>query len=145
MSLSNSKSLLLSIPTTPISSHSPNNMIHVLEYSPHEGEIGVPITVRLHFNPNNSSDAVFLRLVVGSTPMPTKVRELSELTYGRWQLDAIAPAFENPALGSDRVPLSVEALDKNSHVIDTVTFGEFAFWTPNSKRKLFLPPACCTF
>ncbi|KAF8828966.1 hypothetical protein HHX47_DHR3001044 [Lentinula edodes] len=140
MSLSNSKSLLLSIPTTPVSSHSSNNMIHVLEYSPHEGEIGVPITVRLHFNPNNSSDAVFLRLVVGSTPMPTKVRELSELTYGRWQLDAIAPAFENPALGSDRVPLSVEALDKNSHVIDTVTFGEFAFWTPNSKPDARLNP-----
>ncbi|KAJ3793566.1 hypothetical protein GGU11DRAFT_394735 [Lentinula aff. detonsa] len=128
MSLSNSESLLLSIPTTPVSSHSPNNMIHVLEYSPKEGERGVPITVRLHFNHNNSSDAVFLRLVVGSTPMPTKVRELPDVAYGRWQLDATAPASS-----SDKVLLSVEALDKNSQVVDKVTFGEFTYWIPNSK------------
>ncbi|KAE9401568.1 hypothetical protein BT96DRAFT_880148 [Gymnopus androsaceus JB14] len=122
--------------TTPSHSHSSNKgMIQVLEYSPKEGEKGVPITVRLDFN-HSSPEAVYLRLVVGTRALSTRVRELSDVTCGRWQLDATAPSFESPNFGSDKVPLSVQALDKDSLVIDTVTFGDFSYWISNSK-----PPA----
>lgn len=118
----------------PIQSSSRSGMIHVLEYSPKEGERGVPISVRLHFD-HNFSDAIFLRLVVGTRALPTKVRELSDVTYGRWQLDATAPSFESPGYDSDKVLLSVQALDKNNQVIDNVTFGYFSYWISNSKRE----------
>ncbi|KAJ3770534.1 hypothetical protein FB446DRAFT_743891 [Lentinula raphanica] len=114
------------MPSTLISSHSPNNMIHILEYSPNEGERDVPITVRLHFS-HSSSENVYLRIVVGSTPMPTKVRELSDVVYGRWLLYATAPEST-----LEKVLLSVEALNKHSQVIDKATFGEFSYWISHS-------------
>ncbi|KAF9071102.1 hypothetical protein BDP27DRAFT_552994 [Rhodocollybia butyracea] len=136
MSLQNPTNFTFPIPSATSASHSPNNMIHVLEYSPKEGERGVPITVRLHFN-HSSSDAVFLRLVVGTRPLPTKVRELPNVTYGNWQLDATAPSFEG--FDSDKVLLSVQALDQNNQVMDTVTFGEFTYWISNNNIRV--PPS----
>ncbi|KAK7035267.1 hypothetical protein VNI00_012034 [Paramarasmius palmivorus] len=105
---------------------SPNKMINVVSYSPHEGERGVPITVTIHFN-HSSSNAIFVRLVVGSRAVATKVREMPNDQYGRWQLDAIIPPLD-PSHPSDKVPLSVQALDQTNQVLDSVTFGEFSYW-----------------
>ncbi|KAL0580340.1 hypothetical protein V5O48_001677 [Marasmius crinis-equi] len=119
----------LSPPTTTPSQSaatSPNKMFHVLDYSPKEGEKGVPITVRIHFN-HSSSNAIFVRLVVGSRAVATKVREVPDVIYGRWQLDATVPALD-PLYASDKVLLSVQALDQGNNVLDSVTFGEFSYW-----------------
>ncbi|KAF9451261.1 hypothetical protein P691DRAFT_379080 [Macrolepiota fuliginosa MF-IS2] len=105
---------------------SPSGTIHVLGYTPSEGERGVPITVRIHFQPD-ANDALYVRLVVGPKAVATKVRELPNYSYGRWQLDASIPP-QDPQLPS-KVLLSVQALNDKNEVLDSVTFGEFAYWS----------------
>ncbi|KAF5389434.1 hypothetical protein D9757_004310 [Collybiopsis confluens] len=107
-------------------------MIHVLEYSPNEGEPGIPISVRLHLT-HSSPDPVFLRLLIAGKPLATKVRELPSVAYGKWQLDATAPAL-NHGLAADKAILSVQALDKENNLMDNVIFGEFSYWLSNRKQ-----------
>ncbi|KAF7782468.1 hypothetical protein Agabi119p4_1844 [Agaricus bisporus var. burnettii] len=108
---------------------SPSGTIHVLGYTPSEGERGVPITVRIHFQPDGA-DALFVRLVVGQKAIATKVRELPNYSYGRWQLDANIPP--NDSSFSSKVLLSVQALNDKNEILDSVTFGEFSYWSPGS-------------
>ncbi|PFH51989.1 hypothetical protein AMATHDRAFT_2478 [Amanita thiersii Skay4041] len=108
---------------------SPTGIIHVLGYTPTEGERGVPITVRIHFRPD-LAEPIYVRLLVGHKPVATKVRELSGAVYGRWQLDAAAPPYEDDK-SSTKVLLSVQALNDENNVVDTVTFGEFSYWAPS--------------
>ena len=108
---------------------SPAGIIHVLGYTPTEGEQGAPISVRIHFNPE-FSDAIYVRLVLGTKPVPTTVREIPDSSYGRWQLDTVAPPFDTKCFTSSKVLVSVQALDKDNHVLDAATFGEFSYWTP---------------
>jgi hypothetical protein len=108
---------------------SPSGTIHVLGYTPSEGERGVPITVRIHFQPDGT-DALFVRLVVGQKAIATKVRELPNYSYGRWQLDANIPA--NDPSFSPKVLLSVQALNDKNEILDSVTFGEFSYWSPGT-------------
>ncbi|PPQ64989.1 hypothetical protein CVT26_015698 [Gymnopilus dilepis] len=117
---------------------SPNGIIHVLGYTPTEGERGVPITVRIDFHPDLADACV--RLVVGTKAVPTKVKLFPTATYGRWQLSASAPPFD--AADSDsgtKVLISVQALSKENTIIDSVTFGEFSYWSsanlPSSDRR----------
>lgn len=105
---------------------SPSGTIHVLGYTPSEGDRGAPITVRIHFQPD-VADALYVRLVVGHKAIATKVRELPNYSYGRWQLDANIPACD-PGL-SPKVLLSVQALNDKNQVLDSVTFGEFSYWS----------------
>ncbi|KXN90211.1 hypothetical protein AN958_04701 [Leucoagaricus sp. SymC.cos] len=105
---------------------SPSGTIHVLGYTPSEGERGVPITVRIHFQPD-VADALYVRLVVGQKAIATKVRELPNYSYGRWQLDANIPA--NDLQFPSKVLLSVQALNDKNEVLDSVTFGEFSYWS----------------
>lgn len=107
---------------------SPTGIIHVLGYTPTEGERGVPITVRIHFHPD-LADAMYVRLVVGHKAVATKVRELPGATYGRWQLDAAAPPFDRDQSASTKVLISVQALNEDNAILDSVTFGEFSYWT----------------
>ncbi|EAU91369.1 developmental regulator medusa [Coprinopsis cinerea okayama7 len=108
---------------------SPTGIIHVLGYTPTEGERGVPITVRIHFHPE-LADAMYVRLVIGHKAVATKVRELPGTTYGRWQLDAIAPPFDKDLYSSPKVLISVQALNDENAVLDSVAFGEFSYWSP---------------
>jgi hypothetical protein len=116
-----------SVPNPPNVIVSPRGIIHVLGYTPKEGERGVPITVRIHFRPD-ISEPIYVRLLVGRIPVPTKVREDPGDIYGRWHLDAAAPPHEEDK--STTVPLSVQALNDDNIIVDDVTFGEFSYWGP---------------
>ena len=124
-------------PTIPMASSdpppivSPAGIIHVLGYPPTEGERGVPITVRIHFHPD-LADAMYVRLVVGNKAVPTKVRQLPAVTYGRWQLYAAAPPFDRAHADSTKVLIAVQALNKDNDILDSVTFGEFSYWAPGN-------------
>ncbi|TFK25477.1 developmental regulator medusa [Coprinopsis marcescibilis] len=107
---------------------SPTGIIHVLGYTPTEGERGVPITVRIHFHPD-LAESMYVRLVVGQKAVATKVRELPGTTYGKWQLDAIAPPFEQSQHSSSKVLISVQALNNDNAILDSVAFGEFSYWS----------------
>ena len=107
---------------------SPTGIIHVLGYTPTEGERGVPITVRIHFHPD-LADAMYVRLVVGNKAVPTRVRQLHGLTYGRWQLHAAAPPFDR-LQPSTKVLISIQALNEDNAILDSVTFGQFSYWAP---------------
>ena len=123
-----------------INSHpvtSPTGIIHVLGYTPTEGERGVPITVRIHFHPD-LADALYVRLVVGNKAVPTRVCELHGTTYGRWQLHAAAPPFDRLQFPSTKVLISVQALNEDDAILDSVTFGEFSYWAPGMFSFFFL-------
>ena len=124
----------LSLSSQPVIS--PTGIIHVLGYTPTEGERGVPITVRIHFHPD-LADAMYVRLVVGNKAVPTKVRQLHGLTYGRWQLHAAAPPFDRLQFPSTKVLISIQALNEDNAILDSVTFGEFSYWAPGNFLFLF--------
>ncbi|KAF8070276.1 hypothetical protein FPV67DRAFT_1486804 [Lyophyllum atratum] len=91
---------------------SPQGIIHVLGYTPTEGESGAPISVRIHFRPDLAQE-IYVRLVVGHKAVPTTVREIQDAPYGRWQLDAVAPPFDQNSSTSPKVLISVQALTKD--------------------------------
>lgn len=128
--LNDAHHLALARPASPIVS--PTGILHVLGYTPKEGERGVPISVRIHFHPD-LADAMYVRLVVGQKAVATKVRELPGVTYGRWQLDASAPSFDGEQNSSSKVLISVQALNEDDVILDSVVFGEFSYWTPGRR------------
>ena len=73
---------------------------------------------------------MYVRLVVGQKAVATKVRELPGVDYGRWQLDASAPSFDRDQNLSTKVLISVQALNDDNAILDSVVFGEFSYWTP---------------
>jgi len=109
---------------------SPSGVFHVLGYTPAEGEGGTPISVQIHFHPG-FSDALSVRIIVGHKAVQTNVREIKDATaYGSWQLDAVAPPFESLQSSSSKVLMSVQALNEDHAILDTLTFGEFTYWAP---------------
>lgn len=98
--------------------------VHVLSYTPAEGEYGVPISVRIHFQPS-TYEPRFVRLIVDRRAIATQVRELPNLSYGRWELTGTIPASESQS--SYEVLLSVQVLNENCEVIDTVMFGHYTY------------------
>ncbi|KAG5653620.1 hypothetical protein H0H81_011846 [Sphagnurus paluster] len=114
---------------------SPSGILHVLGYTPAEGEHATPVSVRIHFQADYPEE-IYVRLVVGTVAVATTVREIHDTSYGRWQLDALVPPFEqqNPSLSSTKVPLCVQALNKANVVLDSTTFGEFSYWAPGLSR-----------
>ena len=109
---------------------SPTGVFHVLSYTPSEGEGGTPISIRIHFHPG-FSDALSVRLIVGHKAVLTNVRQIKDATsYGCWQLDAVAPPFDSLQSTSTKVLMSVQALNEDHAILDTLTFGEFTYWAP---------------
>ncbi len=106
---------------------SPNAFIHVLAFSPSEGEHGIPITVRIHLSPD-LADAMFVRLLVANKPLPTKLTQLPDVSYGCWQLQAAAPPFDHLQSNSTKVLISVQALNEDNAILDSLTFGQFTYW-----------------
>ncbi|KAF9456630.1 hypothetical protein BDZ94DRAFT_333873 [Collybia nuda] len=122
------------VPLCPSSSNivvSPAGIIHVLGYTPTEGEGGAPISVRIHFHPDYA-ETIYVRLVVGHKAVATTVRELKDQVYGRWQLDAVAPPLDKHQSPSHKVLISVQALNEENAILDSATFGEFSYWAPGS-------------
>lgn len=119
---------LFSVSNPPSPIVSPQGIIHVLGYTPKEGERGVPITVRIHFR-CDLPQPIYVRLLVGHKPVPTKVREVSGSVYGRWQLDAAAPSHDEENAFT-KVLLTVQALNDDGVIVDAATFGEFSYWAP---------------
>lgn len=117
------------VPRPPTSVASPVGMIHVFGYTPAEGEQGVPITVQINFT-QLVDQSVFVRLVVGLKPVATRVRELAETSFGRWQLEGAAPPFDrqSSANNATKVLITVQALNQDNAILDSVTFGEFQYW-----------------
>jgi hypothetical protein len=79
---------------------------------------------------------MYVRLVVGNKAVPTKVRQLPAVTYGRWQLHAAAPPFDRANSPSTKVLISVQALNEENAILDSVTFGEFSYWAPGTSPFL---------
>ncbi|KAJ7497149.1 hypothetical protein FB451DRAFT_218829 [Mycena latifolia] len=108
-------------------------MIQVLEFNPNEGEEGAPITVRIHFH-SESSEPIHVRLVVGNKAVSTAVRELGGVEYGRWQLDAAAPALGHLTTTDTKVLITVQALNAENVILDSVPVGEFSYWECGASR-----------
>ncbi|KAJ6558600.1 hypothetical protein DFH09DRAFT_535980 [Mycena vulgaris] len=108
-------------------------MIQVLEFNPNEGEEGAPITVRIHFH-SESPEAIHVRLVVGNKAVSTAVRELGGVEYGRWQLDAAAPALGHLSTTDTKVLITVQALNADNDILDSVPVGEFSYWECGASR-----------
>ncbi|KAJ6499426.1 hypothetical protein C8R45DRAFT_115290 [Mycena sanguinolenta] len=119
------------------------HMIQVLDFNPNEGEEGAPITVRIHFH-SESTEPIHVRLVVGNKAVSTTVRELDTVEYGTWQLDAAAPALGHLSTTDNRVLITVQALDAQNTVLDSVPVGNFTYWEgdekPNPDILDHLPP-----
>ncbi|KAJ6593772.1 hypothetical protein B0H19DRAFT_1091944 [Mycena capillaripes] len=108
-------------------------MIQVLDFNPNEGEEGAPITVRIHFH-SESTEPIHVRLVVGNKAVSTAVRELGGVDYGRWQLDAAAPALGHVSGTDNKVLIAVQALNTENTVLDSVLVGEFSYWECGASR-----------
>ncbi|KAJ8077058.1 hypothetical protein PM082_001481 [Marasmius tenuissimus] len=103
-----------------------NGTFRVVDYSPQEGEGGVPITVRIHFH-QDSPNAIFVRLVVGGRPVPTRVEELPGVKFAKWKLHATVPVLD-PSSTLESVSLEIQALDQSSRVLDLANAGNFSYW-----------------
>ena len=84
-----SESKAVSSPQPPVVT-SAVGLIHVLGYTPGEGEQGVPITANINFTCNVGS-AVRVRLIVGRRAIATQVHELADQMYGKWQVEGTVP------------------------------------------------------
>lgn len=134
-------------PYTHVNALSPNRILHVLAYSPADGELDAPITVRLHCQSDLASN-IYIRLVVGQKPVHSRISAAPVPdAYGQWQLNAAAPrppAFA-PDANSLTVDLSVQALNEQGQVLDSVAFGHFTYWRTDSpsprNRHLYVDDA----
>jgi hypothetical protein len=105
-----------------------SHCLSVHAFTPAEGEAGIPITVRVQLH-NIPLDAVWLRISFGSHHCHTDVQELPKIGKGVCQLDATVPAVEDTGRdATDKVPLSVDVIDSDCSVVDTVTIGDFSYW-----------------
>jgi hypothetical protein len=119
--------------TSPV--NSPNFLIRVLSYAPHEGEGGVPIAVRIQFPFEQNGvqdDALYVRLLVGNKALPTRVTRVSSVEY---ILHASIPSFD-PQNPSTSVYMSVQALKDDTTILDCITFGQFTYWNNGSYCRI---------
>lgn len=109
------------------SAHSPaGGNLSVLSYSPAHGIAGTRLRVTFTCKSGIGID-VRIRLVVGSLRVTTNVDESDPPGSGCWLLDASVPSFAKARWHSPTVPLTIEAVDKDNHVLDWVRFGAFTY------------------
>ncbi|KAG1878208.1 hypothetical protein F4604DRAFT_1652486 [Suillus subluteus] len=104
-------------------------ILHVLGYTPAEGEQNVPVVVNFNCSADLAAGS-HIRLVVGRRAVGTKVRELGPTGYGHWQLEATVPLFSRHNSTSPNMPLTIQALADDKTLLDSVTFGEFTYREP---------------
>ena len=103
------------------------DLVLVLGWTPTEGEQGQRITVNIDFT-RRLDHYVKLRIVVGRRAIATQVRELTDQSNGRWQLEGIVPPFVKQRAVSPTVPIAVQAVNQHDVVLQSVTFGKFTYW-----------------
>lgn len=109
------------------SAHSPaGGNLSVLSYSPAHGIAGTRLRVTFTCKTGIGLD-VRIRLVVGSLRVTTNVDESDPPGSGCWLLDASVPSFAKARWHSPTVPLTIEAVDKDNHVLDWARFGAFTY------------------
>ncbi|KIK39675.1 hypothetical protein CY34DRAFT_25159 [Suillus luteus UH-Slu-Lm8-n1] len=109
-------------------------ILHVLGYTPAEGEQNISIIVNFNCTADLAAGS-HIRLVVGRRAVGTKVRELGPAGYGHWQLEATVPLFSRHNSASPNLPLTIQALADDKKLIDSVTFGEFTYWEPECEKN----------
>ncbi|KAL5523995.1 hypothetical protein ACEPAG_8168 [Sanghuangporus baumii] len=132
-------------------------MIVVLDFTPSEGEADTPVTVNLELRSNAADDKDFgqdmsltslkLRLVFGRTAVKTTVRRLPPLLLTdvkddpeqkpslHLQLRASAPLHSDVRFPERFcVPLTIQAMDGSTKVVESFTFGSFTYWAPTTIR-----------
>ncbi|KAG2153686.1 uncharacterized protein EDB93DRAFT_209246 [Suillus bovinus] len=109
-------------------------ILHVLGYTPAEGEQNVPVVVNFNCTADLAAGS-YIRLVVGRRAVGTKVRELGPAGYGHWQLEANVPPFSRHNTTSPNLPLTIQALADDKTLLDSVTFGEFTYWESEREKN----------
>lgn len=120
-----------SYPSVPSSSI---GILHVLGYTPAEGEQNVPVVVNFNCTADLAAGS-HIRLVVGRRAVGTKVRELGPPGHGHWQLEANVPLFSRHNATSPNLPLTIQALADDKTVLDSITFGEFTYWESGREKN----------
>ncbi|KAI5118068.1 hypothetical protein M0805_006331 [Coniferiporia weirii] len=136
---------------------SESGMITVIGYTPSEGEANIPITVDIELRSGEKGEETFgynmslvsmkLRLVLGRTALKTTVKRILPMrTFGseekleqgdvmRLRLYAFAPLHSEVRFpGQFCVPITIQAMDSATEVIESFTFGSFTYWTPNTVK-----------
>ena len=129
---------------------SQSGMIVVRGYTPSEGEANIPITVEVELIPDDDETGSFghrmltdnlkLRLVLGCTAVKTTIlRTLpgpgeDETTESgkqilRLRLHGSAPLLSETRCEKAEVPLTIQAMDGITDVVESFTFGTFTYWT----------------
>lgn len=98
------------------------DLLWVMSYAPSEGVHGTPISV--NFACRADLPGIHIRLVVGRRAVSTHVREIDA---GHWQLIGHAPAFAKHKSDVPMLPLTIQAVDRENRVVDSVTFGDFVY------------------
>ncbi|KAG2072316.1 hypothetical protein BDR04DRAFT_1153560 [Suillus decipiens] len=111
-------------------------ILHVLGYTPVEGEQNVPVLVNFNCTADLAAGS-YIRLVVGRRAVGTKVRELGPAGYGHWQLEATVPPFSRHNSTSPNLPLTIQALADDKTLLDSVTFGEFTYQESGMNAVVF--------
>lgn len=99
-------------------------ILHILRHFPDQGSDGTKLTVELRFL---SQVGRRLRIAVGRRAVTTEVRSLGD---GGWALEAAVPplpAADGLVFQARTMPLTVQALDDNDFVVDSITFGQFTY------------------
>ncbi|KAI0051254.1 hypothetical protein FA95DRAFT_1570125 [Auriscalpium vulgare] len=110
-------------------------MFRILAYTPHEGEPGVPITVHTYFHNLYPTRRVFLRLVIGSKAIGTEIRRMSEGENETWRLEGAIPPFHIHKASSPTIAVTVQAVDSDNNILDTITFGQFTYWDSGGSSR----------
>ncbi|KAG6378092.1 hypothetical protein JVT61DRAFT_13775 [Boletus reticuloceps] len=118
------------------------DLLWVMSYTPGEGIQGTLISVNFTCK-TDMAVGIHIRLVVGRRAVRTHVHEMDSPGCGRWQLKGRAPSFSKQKSSSATVPLTIQAVDEDNHVVDSVTFGDFLYHDaathPPSRPTLLIP------
>ncbi|THH08142.1 hypothetical protein EW145_g2901 [Phellinidium pouzarii] len=136
---------------------SESGMIVVVGYTPSEGEANIPITVDVDLRPRESDEDTFghgmspvslkLRLVLGRTALKTDVKRLQSMhrlngakvteqdDVIRLRLYAYTPLHSETRFPEQFcVPVTIQAMDSETNVLESFTFGSFTYWAPNTVK-----------
>lgn len=114
----------------PIISRSPYGLFHILDFMPREGEEGMVLTVDTLFDADPRRP-LCIRLIIGNHCTTTAVRTLiaqTERDPALMRVECTIPAFYRHASLDASVPLTIQAMDGQDRVVDSVTFGDFSYW-----------------
>lgn len=136
-------------PTFSVPRVSESGMIVVRGYTPSEGEPNIPITVEVELHPDDNDEGSFgrrmptdnlkLRLVLGCTAVKTTIlrslpkskEDETEIDRGilRLRLHGSAPLYSETRCDKADVPLTIQAMNGITDVVESFTFGTFTYWT----------------